>query len=208
MIYFNKGADGMNPYAKILREYKQKNGLTNEQVAKQLNVDTSTVSRIVSGSSKFVNSATKDRISKLIDVDIEDIDNHFLSFKKPLLGQVKAGYDLFVEENLEDYIPVSSEDNINGDFFLRVSGDSMTGSKIFDGDLLFVKQSDNVIDGELAIVLIENNEVTVKRINRKNNMLILEATNPEYENHYYTAEEVSSIPIRIIGKVIYSKTFH
>lgn len=207
-IIITEGDIGMNPYTRAIKEYKEKHGFTNEQIAKQLNVDTSTVTKIVNGTSKFVNNTTKERIANLLQVNLEELENHFYSFKKPLIGSVKAGYNLFAEENFDSYIPVSSEDNLSGDFFLRVVGDSMTGSKIFDNDLLFVQQTNNVQDGDIAIVLIENNEVTVKRIQRRDNLLILEATNAEYETRYYTKEQVKSIPIQILGKVIYSKTNH
>ena len=55
--------------------------------------------------------------------------------------------------------------------------------------------------------MIGDDEVTVKKIIKKPDMLILEATNPQVENRYFTKEEVEYLPVRIIGKVVYTKTY-
>ena len=55
--------------------------------------------------------------------------------------------------------------------------------------------------------MIGGEEVTVKRIIKKPDMLILEATNPLVENRYFSNEEVATLPVRIIGKVVYTKTY-
>ena len=86
------------------------------------------------------------------------------SFEKPLLGTVKAGYGLLAEENLEGYIPVSESDYRKGDYFLRVTGNSMIDAKIHDGDLLYVQACNDVPSGTIAIVLIGQDEVSVKRV--------------------------------------------
>lgn len=57
-----------------------------------------------------------------------------------MLGEVKAGYDLLIDENFEGYEQVTQDDYYRGDFFLRVVGDSMSGAHIHDGDLLYVKK--------------------------------------------------------------------
>ena len=81
----------------------------------------------------------------------------------------------------------------------------MIQAKIHDQDLLYVKSVNDVISNTIGIVLIENEEVTVKRIIKKEKYLILEAANPDVEPKIFTWEEVKTLPVQIIGKVIYAR---
>ena len=76
-----------------------------------------------------------------------------------------------------------------------------------DGDLALIKQCSTVSSGEIAVVMIGDDEVTVKKVIKKPDMLVLEATNPLTENRYFSQQEIQQLPIRIIGKVIYTKTY-
>ena len=127
--------------------------------------------------------------------------------KRPILGYAKAGYDMYGENNYMGEEEVTEEDFYKGDYFLQIQGDSMTGSGIMDGDLALIKQCSYVSTGDIAVVMIGGEEVTVKRIIKKPDMLILEATNPLVENRYFSNEEVATLPVRIIGKVVYTKTY-
>lgn len=116
--------------------------------------------------------------------------NDETSVYRPILGEVKAGYNLFVEQNIIGYEAVSIEDVHKGDYFLQVAGYSMTGSRIYDGDLIYVKQCSDVENGQIAIVLIDN-EVTVKKIKKDIQGIQLIATNPSYETRYYHYDELN-----------------
>ena len=93
-----------------------------------------------------------------------------------------------------------------GDFFLKVEGDSMTQFHIHDGDMVYVKKCSHVDSGTIAIVLIQE-EATIKKVLWKDDIMILEAGNPNIENRYFTKNEIQSLPVQIIGKVIFSKTY-
>ncbi len=191
----------------LIVEYKRQNNATNDSIAKALGVTKSTVSRWVRGQIKNVSPDTLDKLSELLQIDPDQMTRLTeFSFEKPLLGIVKAGYGLFAEENLQGYIPVSEEDYHNGDYFLRVTGNSMIGAKIHDNDLLFVKQVDDVPSNTIAVVLIGQDEVSVKRVIKTDKYLLLEAANPDVETKVFTKKEVMELPVRIIGKVIYSRT--
>jgi repressor LexA len=82
----------------------------------------------------------------------------------------------------------------------------MIGAKIHDNDLLFVKQVDDVPSNTIAVVLIGQDEVSVKRVIKTDKYLLLEAANPDVETKVFTKKEVMELPVRIIGKVIYSRT--
>lgn len=76
----------------------------------------------------------------------------------------------------------------------------MIGSHIYDGDLVYVAKSDTVSSGQIAVVLV-GDEVTLKKVYYKNDLMILEASNPEYESRFFTKEEVVDLPVRIMGVV-------
>lgn len=192
----------------ILQEYKQKTGVTNDFIAEQVGVTKSTVSRWLSGEVKRVQDSTLKKLSSLIGYDVKPfLNGTVIHFKKPILGTAKAGYDYFAEENYLGYIDVTESENRKGDYFLKITGNSMEGAKIHDGDLAFIHSCSDVRSGEIAVILIEHQEVTIKRVIKKADMLILEAANPEVENRYFTLKEAAALPVEIIGKVIYSKTF-
>jgi repressor LexA len=81
----------------------------------------------------------------------------------------------------------------------------MVNARICEGDLLYVKSCSDVESGQIAIILIGDDEATVKRVIKKNNLLILEAANSQVENRYFTPQEVEELPVRIIGRVLYNK---
>lgn len=190
----------------ILKEYKDKTGFSDDYIAQHLNVSRSTVNRWVSGDTKKVQPKIIAQLSDLIKVDIEEVlTSSLFMIQKPILGYAKAGYDLFAEENYLGYEMVTREEDRDGDYFLKVEGDSMIGAKIHDGDLVYVKKTTTVNNNEIAVVLV-GDEVTIKKVIQKGEILILEAANPAYENKYFTKSEINKLPVSIIGRVIYSKT--
>lgn len=190
----------------ILIQFKKQTHMNNETIAKHIGVSKSTVGRWINGDTKNMRKETLSRLSELMGIDImETISQDAFTHKKPILGTVKAGYNLFADENLEGYLSVSDEDHKKGDYFLRVTGDSMYLAKIHDQDLIYVKQCQDVPNGSIAVVMI-GDEATVKRVIKKPNVFVLEAANPDVENKYFTPEEVEQLPVRIIGQVIYSRS--
>ncbi|MCD7894348.1 MAG: LexA repressor, partial [Erysipelotrichaceae bacterium] len=77
---------------------------------------------------------------------------------------------------MEGYIELGQADARKGDYFLRVTGDSMEGSHIFDGDIVFVQQCDEVDSGRIAVVMI-GDEATIKKVYFKKDLMILESSN-------------------------------
>lgn len=193
-------------FKEYLKKYKEKMGVSNEYIASQLGVNRSTVTRWLKGDTKVTNPEVIEKLSFILGVDVESLINSEERYEKPVLGEVKAGYDLLIDENFEGYEQVTQDDYYRGDFFLRVVGDSMSGAHIHDGDLLYVKKCNDVPSGTIAIVLINRCEVTVKKVIKKEGLLILEPANPSVDVRYYSQEEVESLPVEIIGKALYSRS--
>lgn len=193
-------------FKEYLKRYKEKMGVSNEYIASQLGVNRSTVTRWLKGDTKVTNPEVIEKLSFILGVSVESLINSEERYEKPVLGEVKAGYDLLIDENFEGYEQVTQDDYYRGDFFLRVVGDSMSGAHIHDGDLLYVKKCNDVPSGTIAVVLINRCEVTVKKVVKKEGLLILEPANPSVDVRYYSQEEVESLPVEIFGKALYSRS--
>lgn len=117
--------------------------------------------------------------------------------KVPLLGTIACGEPILAEENIEDYIGIDEKANV--DFALRCKGDSMINARIFDGDIVYIKQQSDVDDGEIAAVLI-GDEATLKKIYKYENKVVLRPCNPMYDDMVYAGEQLNEL--RILGKAI------
>lgn len=203
MLYYNKPME----LKQLIREYKQKTGITDSEIARRTGVSRSTAARWSSGEIRRLSPETMDSLSRMMGYNIEPVLRGMdISVTMPVLGYVKAGYDLQAEENYLGEEEASLAERKAGDYYLKVSGDSMNGAGILDGSLVLVRQCSQVENGTIAVVLV-GDEVTVKRVLYKGSMMILEAANPDYETRYFTAREVRTLPVRILGRVISCKTY-
>lgn len=125
------------------------------------------------------------------------------SFKVPVFGSVSAGNPLIAMEDIVEWEELPKEWENQGVFYgLRVKGASME-PRISDGDVVIVKQQNDVESGELAIVLIDGDEATFKKVQKGEDGITLIAFNPTvYSPHFYTNSDIKNLPVQIIGKVI------
>ena len=115
-----------------------------------------------------------------------------------LLGRIPAGIPVDAIEIIEGYIDTPEVQVRDGQYFyLKVIGDSMTGSRIFEGDLVLVKKQCDVETGDIAVVRVNSQDATLKRVKKINGQVILYPDNPKYEP-IIVSEEGSEI----IGKVV------
>lgn len=120
----------------------------------------------------------------------------------PVLGYVKAGIPVEAVEEILDFeeIPVSMA--AQGDYFaLRVTGDSMA-PRMTDGDVVIVRKQSDVDSGDIAIVLINGNDATIKKVQKFQGGINLIPFNPAYNVLSFTNKEIESLPVCIIGKVV------
>lgn len=113
----------------------------------------------------------------------------------PVLGNVHCGTPTYAEQ--EYLAAVDSE--ISADFALIAVGDSMIDAGIDDGDLVFVRRQSTVDNGQIAVVLI-NDEAAIKRVQNSGDVLILNPANPRYETLTFQAKDGKDI--KILGKVV------
>ena len=118
----------------------------------------------------------------------------------PILGRISAGLPLYAEQHIEGYTLT----DLNGGaeyFALRVSGDSMNAARIQDGDILIVRRQDEVENGEVAVVMVGDDDATVKRFYSTGSTVTLmpQSTNPDHQPQIYDTTKTS---IRVIGKVV------
>lgn len=121
----------------------------------------------------------------------------------PVLGRVVAGIPIEAVEEILDYEEITPELAASGEFFaLKIRGHSME-PRMMEGDVVIVRRQDDVESGDIAIVLVNGNEATVKRVKKQEDGITLIATNTSvYEPHYYSNKEIEELPVRILGKVI------
>lgn len=131
-------------------------------------------------------------------VSVPDDPNIFVpKLKKvPLLGTTAAGEPILSEEHFEGYVGTTA----NADFCLRVTGDSMTGIGIYDGDTVFVKSQNEAESGQVVVVRINGDAVTLKRFYHNGESVILQSENPAYPPMIFNANNCDDF--RILGRAI------
>lgn len=134
---------------------------------------------------------TKPRAIEILDEGPSNVRN------VPLVGRIAAGSPILAEEDIEDVIPLPTE--LVGDgpiFMLRVKGESMIEAGILDGDYVVIHRQPDALDGEIVAALIDGEEATVKRLQRREGAVILHSENPTFEPMVFTEG------VELIGKVV------
>lgn len=121
-----------------------------------------------------------------------------LMIKRPRLGVISCGDPIMTEENFEGYDDVP--EHIVCDFTLKCEGDSMTGARINDGDIVYIKQQPTIENGQIAAVLIDGCEKLLKRVYITGESIVLQAENPAYVPLVFNKEEMNRVSI--IGRAV------
>ena len=141
---------------------------------------------------------TKPRALELLDRAAQGVQagvQTFLQPGLPLVGQVAAGQPIVAEENIEEYIQTPSfAGGEDGEFLLRVRGDSMVDAGIIEGDLVVVRSQDHAQDGDIVVALV-GEEATVKRFFQESDHVRLQPENA-------IMEPIRSRDVRVLGKVV------
>jgi repressor LexA len=192
-----------------IKKRRNELGITVDEIAEALGVNRATVYRYESKEIEKMPLTVLEPLAEVLKVtpyylmgwtdDATDFSRRdFLSVAKrriPVIGNVHCGDPVYAEE---DYLDIVDSD-IDADFALRVKGNSMEGAGIVDGDLVFVRQQPAVENGELAVVLIDD-EAAVKRVYKYDTYISLNADNPAYAP--IILREGDGQEASILGKVV------
>lgn len=194
--------------AKNIRYYMNKHSVSQTEICNTLGIKMPTFS-------DWVNAKTYPRIDK-----IELMANYFGISKADLveehtaqstnsnavtikvLGRVAAGLPIEAVENIIDTEEISEELSKTGEFFgLQIHGNSME-PKFSEGDVVIVRKQEDAESGDIVIATVNGTDATCKRLRKYRDGIELISTNPSYEPMFFSAEEIETKPVRIIGRVV------
>lgn len=190
-----------------LKAARKKKGLTQIEVAKYIGLTQGAYSAWENGHVK-IDSQSLARLAELFGVSMhyllgEDEDAaQPKAFRIPVLGEVAAGLPMMAEENIVDYEEIDPAMAATGELFgLRIKGSSME-PRIKEGDVVIVRKQEDVDTGDTAVVLVNGDSATVKRIKKETNGITLVPNNTAFSPIYYSNDDIERLPVRIIGKVL------
>lgn len=183
----------------------KENSITRMGLSKESGVPYTTIVNFYEKGSENIKLSTLRRLSDYFRVsldflvDDEEI-NRSTSIMElvnvPIVGKISCGNGVLALEEIEGYEATPRDWLSGGEFFyLRAKGDSMIGARINDGDLLLIRKQPEVEDGEVAVVVV-NDEIFLKKVYKRGNTLVLQSENPNYSPLIYTNGEV-----QIAGKL-------
>lgn len=185
-----------------IKEFRLKRGMSQEELADLLQTTKQTISRYEIGDRK-ANQDVLFKLSEIFKVSIDDFfppkDKRSVFTTVPVVGKVSCGNGIIAYEEIESYETVPTDWVDGGEyFFARAKGDSMIGARIMDGDLLLIRRQNDVDNGEIAAVLIDD-EIVLKRVYKTDGTIILQSENPAYQPIVVKPEDAKSV--RIVGKL-------
>ncbi len=188
----------------IIRELRKQKGLSQSELAALCNVHQTAVSQWENGRTS-PDSDSLLILAGVLGVSVgtliggEDIGGAVLV---PVLGYVRAGIPMEAVEDILDYEEISADMASRGEYFgLKIKGDSML--PLFQaGDTVIVRRQPDAESGEIAVVLVNGNDATVKKIIKKDTSILLVSENSAYEPMMFTKDEIENLPVTIIGKVV------
>lgn len=204
----------MSTLGSRIRELRLERKMTGDELGKVLGISKSTIS-LYEHNKSTPDDTIKKKICSYFDVSFDWLMGITTSRTAiipkrtgkgvpiPVLGRVVAGIPLEAVEEILDYEEIAPELAATGYFFaLKIRGHSME-PRMVEGDVVIVRRQDDVDSGDIAIVLVNGNEATVKRVKKQEDGITLIATNTSvYEPHFYSNKEIQSLPVQILGKVV------
>ena len=206
----------MKTTSERIKEALELRGMKQSELVQKTGIGKSSISTYISGAYVPKQNNTY-KIAKALDVNeawlmgldvpmcrTPDIDRGKDTSKKviPVLGYVRAGIPIEAIEEIIDYEEISEEMAARGEYFaLKIKGDSME-PRICDGDVVIVRQQPNVESGEIAIVLVNGDEATCKKLMKHEDGISLVSFNSVYAPMFFTPKEIEEKPVSVIGKVV------
>ena len=195
-----------------VKELRKQKHITQEELGKVLDIQKAAISKYENGRAEPSTEVLK-KMSAYFGVSIDYLLGNSPAklsaqtlgrgVRIPVLGRVVAGIPIEAVEEILDYEEITPELAATGEFFaLKIRGHSME-PRMMEGDVVIVRRQDDVDSGDVAIVLVNGDEATVKRVKKQEDGITLIANNISvYEPHYYSNKEIEELPVRILGKVV------
>ena len=193
-------------FSSNLRKYMSLNNKTQVELINDLGFNKSAVSTWCNGT-RLPRMDKVDALAKYFGIRRSDLieDKSESKIKPttiPVLGSVPAGIPIEAIQDIIDYEEIDAATAAKGEYFaLQVKGSSME-PRICEGDIVIVRKQDDVESGEIAIVMVNGDNATIKRLLKYEDGIRLMPTNPAYEPLYFTNDEILEKPVKVIGKVI------
>lgn len=193
----------------VLKNLREQRGISQAGLARRLGVGQSAVGNWESGRTRPT-SKTMAKIAEYFDVSIDYLTGISTvmnpakpsAVRIPVLGDVAAGIPIEAVTDIVDYEEIDAAMARNGEYFgLRINGDSME-PRMRKGDVVIVRKQETADTGDTVVVLVNGDSATVKKIKYGPDGITLISTNPSYDPMFYSAAEVESLPVRVIGRVV------
>lgn len=193
----------MAEFKDMLKYFREREGLSQFELSKKLGVAPSTIGMYEQGR-RQPSFEVEETLADIFNVDIATLRGKPgpSAVKLQVLGRVAAGIPIEMITDIVDDEEISVQMGKAGDYFaLRIKGNSMEPI-INDGDNVIVKKQPDVDTGDIAIVAVNGDDATCKRIRKHRDGIELIPANPSFEVRFFTNEEIQSIPVTILGKVV------
>ena len=193
-----------------LRIKRKSKKMTQAQVAAYLSIDKSTYCKYETGDSepdiktlKKLAALFETTVEYLIGATIYDKPAERKGHRIPVLGTVAAGIPLDAIEDIIDWEEIDPDLLRDGSEYvaLQIHGDSML-PRMANGDIVIVRIQEDCISGDIAVVIVNGDQATCKKIKKTPEGVMLIPLNPAFETMFYSNDEIEKLPVRILGKVI------
>lgn len=190
-----------------IRELRNKSGLTQKELAEKLYKSESAIRMWELGKSE-PDLQSVNALAEIFNVTADNIlgvsvVKSISTNRIPVLGYVAAGIPIEAIEDVIDYEELSPDMLKDGAeyFALQIKGASME-PKISDGDVVIVRKQPDVDSGQIAIVCVNGDHATCKKVMKQPGGILLQPLNPAYTPAFYSNEDIANIPITILGRVV------
>lgn len=201
VIILQKGETDLTISEKI-NKLRLSKKMSQRSLAKDLNVTNATISNWEAGIRK-PDTDTLQVLARYFGVPMGYFFEDTQKTRIPVLGKIPAGIPIEMIEDVLDYEEINPDMLRGGKeyFALKVKGDSMS-PKFLEGDILIVRKQDDCENGDFAIVAVNGYDATFKKVIKKENCIILQPLNPNFEPVIYDNDQIATLPVRILGVVV------
>lgn len=194
----------MSKFSDNLKQLRTQHGISQEKLAEDLELSKSAISMYENGR-RVPNLEMLETLADYFNVTLSSLNGMVekAAIRIPVVGHVFAGIPTEAVEDIVDWEEIPRSMAQRGDYIgLKVKGSSME-PRFIEGDTVIVRRQPDVESGEIAIVFVNGDDATMKKVLKQASGITLIALNPAvYEPHYYSNEQIAELPITIYGKVI------